>query len=150
MLNKRFIEDLRENSIESLIRRPPMPGAISALKWLKDGRFGENIFLVSKCGPRVQEITREWLVHQQFFEKTGINPEHIRFCLGWDDKAVICYELGITNFIDDRMRILSTLKTVKNLYLFRPRPTEIKLHSQFPSGVLRLNSWEDVLREILL
>ncbi|MGD1003545.1 MAG: hypothetical protein ABR884_03165 [Minisyncoccia bacterium] len=38
-------------------------GAFDALRLLVDERFGEDVFIVSKCGPLVEKKTREWFVH---------------------------------------------------------------------------------------
>ena len=44
----------------TMLATPEMPGAIEAIAALADA-FGYRVWLVSKCGPRVQERSRRWL-----------------------------------------------------------------------------------------
>lgn len=101
--------------------------------------FEGRVWLVSKARQRVQEKTRLWLAHQRFFERTGIAPSHLRFCLERAEKADHCRELGITHFIDDRQDVLHHLKgIVQHRYLFGPQP------SPAPPDVVPVESWQIV------
>ena len=40
----------------------------------------DQVWLVSKCGPRVQSRSEQWLRHLRFYERTGIALEAVRFC----------------------------------------------------------------------
>src|SRR5262249_1758008 len=85
-------------------------------------KFERRVWIVSKCGPRVQQKTRQWFEYHRFFERTGIDPANVRFCLQRPQKAVHCAELGITHFIDDRPDVLEAMRgLVPNLYLFGPQ-----------------------------
>lgn len=84
---------------------PAMDGAFEALARLRE-RFADRVWLVSKCGPRIEARSRAWLAHHRFFEATGIAPENLRFCRNRKDKAPICRELGIGFFVDDRADVL--------------------------------------------
>src|SRR5580658_8061533 len=98
-----------------------MAGAFASLTRLTAILEG-RVWLVSKCGPDVQARTERWLAHQQFFEITGIDPSHVRFCLRRADKATHCSELGITHFVDDRPEVLAHLVgVVPHLFLFGPQ-----------------------------
>jgi hypothetical protein len=91
-------------SIEEALRAPAMDGALESIARLVE-RFERRVWLISKCGKRVEERTRLWLDHHRFYEVTGLPPENLRFCRERKDKAPICVGLGITMFIDDRLDV---------------------------------------------
>jgi len=128
---------------------PPVTGAFEALRRLSNERFGARIYLVSKCGPRIQAKTLAWLKHRNFYNKTGIAPENVLFCRERHEKAIICRKTHITHFIDDRLEVLGYLRTVKNLYVFRPNPDEVKHFAKFLDRVHIVNTWEEVLVKFL-
>jgi hypothetical protein len=105
------------------MRTPPAAGAIHTLAGLcaaVDGR----VWLVSKCGPRIEARTRRWLAHHQVFARTGLRPDHVRFCRRRPDKAVHCRSLRIDAFVDDRADVLRHLDGVVALrLLFGPQPS---------------------------
>lgn len=105
-------------TLERAMETPPTPHAFDCIARLSRA-FRGAVWLVSKCGPRVQDKTRRWLAHWQFWDRTGIASDHLRFCLERPDKAVHCAELGVTHFIDDRVDVLEHLRgLVPHLYLF--------------------------------
>lgn len=126
-----------------------VPGAFDALARLVAGRFGDQVFIVSKCGSRVEAKTREWLAHHDFYTRTGIAAEHLHFCRRRPDKAGICERLGITHFIDDRLEVLGYLGTVPDLYLFQPDRREMKRHERHLSRVQVVQSWDEVMGLLL-
>jgi hypothetical protein len=102
----------------AMLRTPAVPGAFEAIARLVP-LFGEA-WLVSKCGPRVQERSLEWLRHHRFFERTGIPAGNVRFCLRRPDKAIHCAELGITHFVDDKADVIAAITpVVPYRYLFK-------------------------------
>jgi hypothetical protein len=102
----------------TMLRTPSVPGAFEALARLVT-LFEGRVWVVSKCGERVQRRTLLWLDHNDFAGRTGIPPEHVRFCRQWADKAVHCAELGITHFVDDKLEVHEALRgLVPHLYLF--------------------------------
>ncbi len=106
--------------------------------------FGGRIWLVSKCGPEVQARTERWLTHCRFFEITGMDPSHVRFCRRRADKATHCAELGITHFVDDRREVLKSLiGIVPHLYLFGPQDNPA------PNYATPTPTWDATEREIL-
>lgn len=109
----------------------------------------DKIVLVSKCGQSTQDRTRQWLAHHNFYERTGIAEPDVHFCRERREKAPICQRLGVTHFIDDRLEVLGYLETVSHLYLFQPLETEVKRFSRFLPRVKRMNSWQDVLRDLM-
>ncbi|WP_327000020.1 hypothetical protein OHA72_33435 [Dactylosporangium sp. NBC_01737] len=117
-----------------MLATPAVPGAFEALARLVP-RF-EQVWLVSKCGERVQRHTRQWLDHHDFVARTGIPREHIRFCLKRPDKAVHCAQLGITHFIDDKLDVHQALRgVVAHRYLFGVQPAPA------PAWVQHTETW---------
>jgi hypothetical protein len=132
-------------SIQDALDTPPYEGMMEVVPILVK-MFGGQVWLVSKCGPRVQEKSRLWLHHHRFFERTGIPPENLRFCLERPQKADHCSELGITHFIDDRPDVLKCLNgVVPHRYLFGPQKTE-----GTAQGVIAIPSWSAALSLIQL
>jgi len=134
---------------DNYLRTTAVSNVFEALRRLVDERFGERVWLVSKCGRRIQEKTLNWLRHHDFYYQTGVRAEHVRFCLERHQKAGICEELGITHFVDDRLEVLRNLTTVGNLYFFQPSPNEMRRFAHFLNRVRQINSWEEILRELL-
>jgi len=98
---------------------------------------------VSKCGERVEGLSRAWLAHHRFAERTGIPVDHVRFCRERADKAIHCRELGITDFVDDRPDVLGYLDgIVERRYLFGPQSDPV------PGGVVHTPDWAAVLAAV--
>jgi len=130
-------------SIEDALNTPPYDGMFEVVPALVK-RFGGAAWIVSKCGKRVQDRTLQWFEHHRFFERTGIDPRNVRFCLKRPEKAVHCLELGITHFIDDRVDVLEAMiGTVPNLYLFGPQRTTV------PAAMHHVMTWRDVADALL-
>ncbi|MFI7068255.1 hypothetical protein ACIBL3_45230 [Kribbella sp. NPDC050124] len=102
----------------AMLRTPAVPGAFEAIARLVP--LFEDAWLVSKCGPRVQQRSLEWLRHHRFFERTGIAEGNVRFCLRRPEKAIHCAELGITYFVDDKPDVIAAITpVVPHRYLFK-------------------------------
>lgn len=100
------------------MRAPEMPGAIESITRLVEA-FDGRVWLVSKCGPRVEARTRKWLVGKRFFERTGMSERNLRFCRERRDKAPIAVDLGLDRFVDDRADVLRSMRgLVPRLVLF--------------------------------
>jgi hypothetical protein len=97
---------------------PAVPGAFDAVAKLCSEDFGYRVHIVSKAGPKIAGLTREWLGRTGFFEQTGVSPSNVWFVRKRIDKAPICARLGITHFVDDRLDVLEHLTTVEHRYLF--------------------------------
>src|SRR5258706_15639415 len=76
-----------EGDEATLLATPEVPGAVDAIAALVS-RFGGRVWLVSKCGPRVQARTLRWLDGHDFYRRTGISPELVRFCRARADKRL--------------------------------------------------------------
>jgi len=125
-----------------MLATPAVPGAFDTLARLVP-RFAQ-VWLVSKCGERVQRHTRQWLDHHDFAARTGIPRDNIRFCSKRPDKAVHCEDLGITHFVDDKLDVHRALRgLVTNRYLFGPQPTPP------PTWVQHTMTWTAVEAAIL-
>ncbi|MFL6665378.1 MAG: hypothetical protein ACJ8G7_24685 [Rhizobacter sp.] len=125
-------------SLEAALATPPYQGMFDAVPDLVR-MFEGQVWLVSKAGPRVQEKTRHWLRHHSFFERTGIAPSNLRFCLERAQKAEHCRDLAITHFVDDRLDVLGHLEgVVPNRFLFGPQKKPFAL-----AGVVHVPAWAD-------
>jgi hypothetical protein len=125
-------------SIEAALATPPFEGLFDWLPSLVE-RFKGRVWLVSKCGKRIEERSRLWLDHHRFYERTRVPPENVRFCRDRPGKAPICRELGVTHFIDDRLDVLGYLEgVVPHRYLFAPGPETLR-----PADVTPLSGWRD-------
>jgi hypothetical protein len=110
---------------------PPMPEAVESIASIV--RAAESrVWLVSKCGPRIQARTRLWLKRWRFFEGTGLPAENLRFCLKRPEKADHARALSLTHFIDDRLDVIDALRgVVANLILFGPQRQAFEAASGF-------------------
>lgn len=103
---------------KSLTIAPPNEGAFDAIAELTRA-FAGRVWLVSKCGPRIQQLTRRWLQRQSFYERTGVRQDRVRFCLERSEKRDHCAAIGATHFVDDRLDVLEHLVgLVPQLYWF--------------------------------
>jgi hypothetical protein len=102
----------------AMLATPAMPGAFDAIARLH-ADFGGRVWLVSKCGPRTQARTLRWLDGHDFYGRTGVERDHVRFCRLRPEKRVHCEELGLTHFIDDRPDVHAAIHGVVTYqYLF--------------------------------
>src|SRR4051812_39117520 len=105
-------------SDEAALCTPASEGAIDAIAELTSS-FAGRVWLVSKCGPRIQQLTRRWLQRQSFYERTGVRQDRVRFCLKRPEKRDHCAAIGATHFVDDRLDVLEHLEgLVPRLYWF--------------------------------
>ena len=124
---------------------PPSPHAFECIARLVEAFDGEA-WLVSKCGSNVQRKTRLWLEAWDFYHQTGLEPGRVRFCKERPQKALICRELGITHFVDDRVDIMQHLeRCVPHRFLFGEQPRRVRI----PHGVTPVVDWPTAEREVL-
>ena len=116
---------------------------------MKEERFGDNIHIVSKCGPKVQQKSLDWLKHHNFFGQTGLKIENVHFCRKRPDKAPICKRHGITTFIDDRLDVLCHLKTVPTKIHFRGSEKANRAVTEREFDFLICEKWQDIAAELL-
>ena len=105
--------------------------------------FGaDNIFVVSKAGYKISQRSNEWMQHNKFFDKTGINPSNVHFCKERPQKGSICSKLSITHFIDDRMDVLNCMpNSVKFRFLFKSS----NKNYQKNKSVIVVENWSQML-----
>ena len=127
-----------EGDDRSALEVPPAPGMFDVVPALVSA-FGGRVWLVSKAGPRIEKLTRRWLNHHQFHERTGLRPDRVRFCRKREEKRVHAQALELTHFIDDRTDVLAHLQgLVPHLYLFGVQTGEI------PSWTVHVIDWPAV------
>lgn len=126
------------------------PGAFEALRRLVDEKYGDNVFVISKCSDIIQEKTEEWLRHHGFCEKTGIKWENIIFCYHNSHKADLCKSRNITTaFVDNRWEVIKYLRaSIKSLHLFMPDEEEMLKYGGFEksNNIEIRGSWAEVLK----
>ncbi len=123
------------------MRSPPVEAAFESLGRLCL-RFGGRVWLVSKCGARVQERTRRWLDRHLFFQTTGIPYGQLRFCQERREKAPICKDLGVGLFVDDRLDVLGAMQgIVEHRFQFGA--------SSAPPGIVPVPTWPAAEEAIL-
>ncbi len=131
-------------SLEDALATPPYPGMFEAVPELVR-MFGGQVWLVSKARQRVQEKTRRWLAHHRFYERTGIKPGNLRFCLERPEKADHCRKLGLTHFIDDRLDVQQHLSgVVPHRFLFGPQKPGLVV----PRGIIPVVDWPRALEAV--
>jgi hypothetical protein len=141
--NDKTLHDERYSTI------PETEGVFDALKKLNQ-HFEENIYLISKCSEWAEKKILEWLNDNDFYNKTGINPEHIAFVRERHEKDAICRKFGITHFVDDRLEVLShMIESTQNLFLYQPNPEEVKEFEKFLPKVTVVNSWDEIIKHII-
>lgn len=112
-------------SDEAALSTPASEGAFDAIAELTSA-FAGRVWLVSKCGPRIQQLTRRWLQRQSFYERTGVRQDRVRFCLKRPEKRDHCAAICATHFLDDRLDVLEHLAgLVPRLYWFGHQPATL-------------------------
>ena len=131
-------------TLQDALRTPPAEDAFETIGRLAE-RFEGRVWLVSKCGPAVQQKTRRWLRKQRFYDQTGVRQDRVRFCRKRPDKADICRELGITHFIDDRLDVLMHMREcVPQLFLFGVQKPGVEA-----DWIVPVRTWSEVSERVL-
>lgn len=125
----------------AVLATPEVPGAletIGRLTALVEGR----VWLVSKCGTRIQARTLRWLDAHDFHDRTGVPRDHVRFCRTRGEKRGHCLDLGLTHFVDDHPQVHAAISgAVRHQYRFG---------STVPAGpALPAPTWAEVERLVL-
>jgi hypothetical protein len=131
-----------EGDEATMLATPEMPGAVDAIRRLV-GLFDHNVWLVSKCGPRVQARTERWLDAHDFFERTGLPGGNVRFCRARQDKRLHCVDLALTHFVDDHPEVHMAIRgTVEHQYFFGPQRLPV------PAWAWHALTWPDAVAQI--
>lgn len=127
----------------AMLATPEVDGAIDTIAALVP-LFGGRVWLVSKCGERVEARTLRWLDAHDFYARTGMARDHVRFCRRRADKRIHCAELNLTHFVDDRPDVHAAIRdVVSELYFFGPQPDPVPAYGHHTS------TWTDVARLIV-
>jgi 5'(3')-deoxyribonucleotidase len=94
---------------DNFLATPPIPESFESITMLAQ-EF--DVWLISKCGQKIQERSLEWLEAYNFFDATTVKLEQVIFCLRRNEKAPIAESLGLRVFIDDRIDIISSMKGI--------------------------------------
>jgi hypothetical protein len=130
---------------DNYLATPAVAGVFEALRSLRDDRFRDDLYVVSKSGTYTEWRAREWLEHHDFYGRTGIRRGNVHFCRRRRDKAGIARELGLTQFVDDHLEVLLLLRDVPHRYLLGGKPDE-----EVPIGVTRAPTWRDATQAIFV
>ena len=121
-------------------------GALEGIKTMVS-LTGGAVWIVSKAGPKMQQITRDWLDAVDFYSKTSMARDHLCFCEERPQKETICTSLNITHFVDDRLHIMQILRhCVPNLLLFG---TE-KNRRFCPPWASLVTNWPELMKQVFI
>ena len=96
----------------------PVPNAFNTIAEMNELLRG-RVWIVSKSAPATKSTARAWLKYHHFSETTGVGPRQVHFVRDRSGKLEKCRELGITHFVDDRLKNLEVLVGhIEHLYLF--------------------------------
>ena len=125
----------------------PVPGVFNALRQLHERCFGSNMFVAYNATNIADQKIVSWLESRDFFNKTGIPKHKVRRTRNGRNKWSICKFYRATHFVDDRLEVLSHLVgKVESLYLFRPQAQEVEQYRDFLPYVIRVETWQEILR----
>jgi hypothetical protein len=127
-----------------------LPGSLETLQKLSASGTFDEIHIVSKANRMVRIFFRLRLRSLDFWKQTGIPRKNLHFCKQHKDKAAICKKIGITDFVDDRLQVLSHLHIEGGRYALNPtRKREFKKFPQTAEEVTIVSSWQE-LEHLLL
>ncbi len=125
---------------DDYLQTPEVPDALPSLELLHEQ--GHELFVISKCGDRVEQRSREWLQARDFSARTGAGEDRWHFVRERPDKAPLAERLRLDAFVDDNAGVVrSMVPVVRTAVLLRPEVSEHPL----PDGVLQARSWAEVL-----
>lgn len=102
----------------TMLATPEVPGAVPTIARLVR-RFDGQVWLISKCGHRVEARTLRWLDAHDFYRRTGLARGHVLFCRNRAEKRTHCLQLGLTHFVDDHPEVHAAIAgAVDHQYVF--------------------------------
>ena len=74
-------------------------------------KFGpNNVYIISKAKEKYIQRNLDLLNAHKFFEKTGLNPDHVHFVNEYEDKGVLGKQLNLTHIVDDSLKVAKIAK----------------------------------------
>lgn len=128
---------------ETMLATPPMDGAFESIARLVN-LFDGQVWIVSKCGPRIRARSERWLEHHRFHNLTGVDPQHHRWCRRRPEKRGHCVDLALTHLVDDHPEVHQAVRgAVEHQYFFGPQRKPV------PNYGLHVPTWSDTERAIV-
>jgi hypothetical protein len=126
----------------TMLATPEMAGCAPAVARLTE-LFAGRVWLVSKCGPRIQARTLRWLDAHDFWARAGVPRQQVRFCRQRREKRGHCEELRLTHFIDDHPDVHAAIRgAVEFQFFFGPQRAPVP-----PYGI-HVPTWADALAAV--
>jgi hypothetical protein len=123
---------------------PAVSGALEAIPNLV-ALLEHRVHIVSKAGPKIAGLTRQWLGARGAVGPEGIDPANVHFVRKRPDKHPVCDALGVTHFVDDRLDVLQHLTSVDRRYLFTGGLGENEPPRTTPDGVIVVSDWSGLV-----
>jgi hypothetical protein len=86
------------------------PEAILSVRLCVEKFSSDNVCIISKAGPKYQDIILNRLHENDFFNSTGLRPENVHFVLEYDEKRLCCDQLHMDYIVDDNIKIIRSLE----------------------------------------
>jgi hypothetical protein len=106
---------------------PETYGIVKAVNGIVNRFRQENVFIVSSADGLLRNTILYWLEKNNILKRTGACTKNLIFCKERKEKAIVCAQRGITQFIDDRREVLHHIHesdpSIK-LILFNPDEKE--------------------------
>lgn len=94
---------------DDFLATPPVTESFESIQRLAQ-EF--DVWLISKCGQKIQDRSIAWLEEYKFFEITAVKSEQVIFCRKRNEKAPIAKSLELRVFIDDRVDIITSMENI--------------------------------------
>jgi len=125
-----------------------VPDALLSLREIvRSGQF-EKVYIVSQVS-FIGRLTFSYrLGRRDIWRYTGIPKSNLYFCRYRHEKSAICEKLGITDFIDDNLEVLSYMQNVPRLYALNSKKKDVDKY-RFPEHVAFFASWKELMPRLL-
>jgi hypothetical protein len=123
--------------------------SLVGLKFIIDTVGSDNVWLISKVSPEQQKLTEIILDKFEIYSQTGLDRNHVKFCLERLDKAPIIKELGLEGHIDDRGEIIDSLQNFLPYPVwFNAEPSDYyKWNCKLKDEIPLFDSWKEFLSD---
>lgn len=121
-----------------------VPDSFESLKVIARSHRFDGIYIVSRANFISRSLFLFRLQRANFWEETGIPRENIYFCLKNRKKIDICKELGVTDFIDDRISVLKHMESLERCFMFAPKNGGVRKYLYSPPWLTPVRSWNEL------